>query len=212
MNKLSLAWMGSAVAFVAYPALRPYADETGLAGLAAMGTDRWLIAHLLGMLGFVLLIPAVRSLRDARLAAPLTQWGAILVLPYYGGEAFGLHAIGAYATVRQDPGLLEVVNGFRYQPVAITLFGIGLLLLAAAGVLLIVGTRSADRLTRAAALLTGLGLALYLPQFFGTPAIRVGHGVILGLGCLMFALAVIRDRRSGHGLAPASRDLATAEA
>lgn len=211
MNKFSLAWMGSAVAFVAYPALRPYADETGLAGLAAMGTDRWLIAHLLGMLGFVLLIPAVRSLRDARLAAPLTQRGAILVLPYYGGEAFGLHAIGAYATAQQDPGLLEVVNGFRYQPVAITLFGIGLLLLAAAGVLLIVGTRTADRLTRGAALLTGLGLALYLPQFFGTPAIRVGHGVILGLGCLLFALAVIRDRRSGQGRVWASRDLATAE-
>ena len=195
MNKLlPLAWAGSAVAFVAYPALRPYADETGLAGLSAMGSDRWLWAHLLGMLGFALLIPATRSLAGGSLA----RWGAILVLPYYGGETFGLHAIGAYATARQDPGLIEAVNGFRYQPVAITLFGLGLALLAVAGVRLIIGSRTADRLTRSAAVLTGVGLALYLPQFFGGPGLRIGHGVILGVGCLLFAVAAIRHHPTSH--------------
>lgn len=203
VNVLPAAWIGSAVVFVAYPALRPYADETGLPGLAAMASDRWLAAHVLGMVGFVLLASALRTTLDgsrltggsARLVGPLAWWGAILVLPYYGAEAFGLHAIGRYATTRQDPGLVEAVNGFRYQPLAITAFGVGLALLAAAGVLLIIGTRTADRLTRAAALLTGVGLALYLPQFFAGPAFRIGHGAVLGLGCLLFAVAVLRDRR-----------------
>jgi hypothetical protein len=198
-------WTAAAVAFVAYPALRPYADETGLPGLAAMATDRWLVAHLLGMLGFMLLAPALRSVaertpaqpRSARLLAPLAWAGAILVLPYYGGEAFGLHAIGAYASAQHDPGLIQVVNGFRYQPVAITMFGMGLALVATAGVLLVLGTRTAGRLVRFAGLLTGLGLALYLPQFFGTPTVRVAHGVVLGLGCLIFAFVTIRDRHAG---------------
>jgi hypothetical protein len=212
VNVLPAAWIGSAVAFVAYPALRPYADETRMPGLAAMASDRWLAAHLLGMLGFVLVAFALRATLDrdrraggsARLVGPLAWWGAILVLPYYGGEAFGLHAIGRYATARQDPGLVEAVNGFRYQPLAITAFGVGLALLAAAGVLLIVGTRTSDRLTRAAALLTGVGLVLYLPQFFAAPGLRIGHGAVLGWGCLLFAVAVLRERR-GLGRA-ADRD------
>ena len=45
-----------------------------------------------------------------------------------------------------------------------------------------------------AAVAVGLGLLLYLPQFFGSPAMRIGHGVLLGLGCL--ALGLILARRA----------------
>jgi hypothetical protein len=39
-----------------------------------------------------------------------------------------------------------------------------------------------------------LAFALYLPQFFGPPALRIAHGVLVAAGCLLLAIAV---RRSG---------------
>ena len=40
--------------------------------------------------------------------------------------------------------------------------------------------------------MVGLGLLLYLPQFFASPAVRIGHGLLLGLGCV--AVAVVSAR------------------
>ena len=57
-------WLLMGTAFGAYPALRPYADETALPGLAAMASGRWLVAHLLGMLAFALVPVAMATLRS----------------------------------------------------------------------------------------------------------------------------------------------------
>lgn len=67
MTKITAAWIAAGAAFLAYPALRPYADKTDLDGLAAMASTAWIGSHLLGMIGFVLLTVALRSTTDGPL-------------------------------------------------------------------------------------------------------------------------------------------------
>jgi hypothetical protein len=199
------AWWVAGLAFVLYPALRPYGDERSLAGLAALGSTRWLVAHLLGMLGFALLPVALAALAASaptgrsRLTQParsLAYAGAVCVLPYYGGEAFGLHAVGRYAVATADPTLLSVVDGFRYQPLAITLFGVGLLAIAAGGVLAWLATAGSGRRWRVAVGVLAVALVLYLPQFFAPAPLRVAHGVLLGLGCWAVAVVLAQGSRT----------------
>ncbi|MCK6212267.1 hypothetical protein KZX45_17125 [Georgenia sp. EYE_87] len=199
----AVAFALAGAGFVVYPALRPYSDETTLAGAEAMSSTAWVLAHSVGMLAFLALTVAVWSLRrtvpglrqlPAAVAAVLTWLGVSLVLPYYGGETFALQVIAERAATEAEPGLLELADAFRYQPVAIASFGAGLLALAAAGVSLATALRDSGTLGRAGGLLVGLGLVLYLPQFFVAPAGRIGHGVLLAAGCA--ALAVL-GRRAG---------------
>ncbi|WP_163543742.1 hypothetical protein [Occultella kanbiaonis] len=181
------------VLFVLYPAVRPWTDETTLAGAAAFASQQWVAAHTMGMVAFMLLAAAllVRALETgrARTAATFDAVGTALVLPYYGAETFGLHAIGLRAVADADASLLELADTVRYGPVPMTMFGLGLLALAVAGILLARDAWRAGGLARAGGLLTGVMLALYLPQFFGTPAMRIGHGVLLAIGCIMLAIA-----------------------
>jgi len=205
----AVAFAVAGAGFVVYPALRPYSDEVTLAGAEAMSSTAWVLAHCVGMLAFLALTVAVWSLRrtapglrqrPAAVAAVLTWLGVSLVLPYYGGETFALQVIAERAATEADPGLLELADAFRYQPVAITTFGAGLLTLAAAGVALAAALRDAGTLGRAGGLLVGLGLVLYLPQFFVAPAGRIGHGVLLAVGCAV--LAVVATRVGREGAAP----------
>jgi hypothetical protein len=193
----SWPWLVSGVAFAAYPLLRPYADETTMAGLAAMASGRWLVAHLLGMLAFAVLPVGLARLRPS--LGVLGYVSAVLLLPYYGGEAFGLHAIGAHGVATSDLSMLTVVDGFRYNPVAITLFGLGLIVLAATGVLAVLACWSGGRTWRVAVGAVGLGLLLYLPQFFASPGVRIGHGLLLGLGCVAVGLVNARGRTDEAG-------------
>src|SRR5437660_5388453 len=101
LGALCLAVAG--VLFVLYPAIRPFSDETTLRGAEAFASNAWIVAHVLAMLAFVLLslgvLGSYAQLRrgagewPAALAVVLS-WVAGLTLPYYGAEAFGLHAIG----------------------------------------------------------------------------------------------------------------------
>jgi Zinc-binding dehydrogenase len=52
LGALALAIAG--VLFVLYPAIRPYSDEASLQGAAAFASGAWIVAHVLAMLGFVL--------------------------------------------------------------------------------------------------------------------------------------------------------------
>lgn len=95
------------VLFVLYPVVRPYSDETTLAGAEALASSAWIAAHVFAMIGFVLLGLVMLFLRDllaatpgrhqARLATILTWVGAGLTLPYYGAEAFALNVIARQA-------------------------------------------------------------------------------------------------------------------
>jgi hypothetical protein len=181
--------------FAAYPAVRPYADETTMAGARAMASGAWIAAHSFAVLGFVLLalaLPVLSGLRPDRAfsrgrAVLLATLGTALVLPYYGAESFGLHAIARHVVATDDPALLALTDGVRYQPVAITSFGIGLVLLAVAGALVGVSLWRARAALRWGGLLLATGLVLFLPQFFAPGPLRVTHGVVLAVGCLLLA-------------------------
>jgi hypothetical protein len=193
----------SGLAFAAYPALRPYGPEAGLAGAADFGDPAWLVAHVLGMVGFVALAFALRA------AAATTPWpwtgqpvrkaetrmwiAVTLLLPYYGAEAYGLHELGRYAADHGDPGVLDVADAFRYAPFEMTTFALGLFVLVLVGGRIAHGLWRSGRLGRSAGILTGLGLATYLPQFFGTPEVRIVHGAVLGLGLVLMAVSALRS-------------------
>lgn len=194
LSRLALA--GAGVLFAAYPLLRPWSDETGLDGAAAMASTSWVVSHVLAMVAFVLLAVALhrsaaRS-RSARTAATAAWVGVALVLPYYGAEAFGLQAIARRTLADGDPTLLEVASDFRFAPLPITMFTAGLLALAVAGVALAVSRWSGGPVVRAAGLAAGAMLALYLPQFVGTAGVRITHGVALAVGLLVLAATTAR--------------------
>jgi len=214
-----VALAAAGVLFAAYPITRPYADETTLAGARGIASSAWIASHTFAMIGFILLaagLPTVLALASTakggstmpggRWAAGLAAWGAALVLPYYGAEAFGLHAIARQAVSAEDPQLLTLLDTVRYQPVAIVMFGAGLVLLAAAGVVLARNLWHSGSALRWSATVLGLGLVLFLPQFFAPAPLRMTHGVLLGLGCVL--VAVLAWRRVG---APRPRGTARAD-
>jgi hypothetical protein len=195
----ALALAASGVLFVLYPALRPYSDETSLQGAAAFASNNWIVAHVLAMLGFVLvalgLLALYRALRDtpaeglALLALILTWTGAGLTLPYYGAEAFGLQVLGQEALRQQSVVLVGLANDVRYGP-GIYLFGAGLLLLGIGAILTAAAVWRSGTLPRWSGVLFGLAFALYIPQFFGSPALRVAHGLVVAAGCACLAFAI----------------------
>lgn len=186
----------AALVFAAYPALRPYTDESTLDGARAFASGAWAAAHTLGMVGFVVLplgllgLAAHGELDRGRAAVVLAWLGGALVLPYYGAETFGLGVIGARAAAEGDAGLLSLAEEFRTGALPVTVFGLGLLALAGAGVALAVGSRRTR--ARWGGALVGAALVLYLPQFFAPPAARIAHGALLGIGCALLAATLLR--------------------
>lgn len=209
MTRTRLGALGlalAAVLFVLYPAVRPWTDESTVEGaVAAMSSGAWVASHSFAMLGFILvslglmsLAAVVRDTPGARLAsaAVVTSWvGAGLTLAYYGAEDFGLHGI---ATTAPAGDVLELADAVRYNPVAITMFGVGLVTLAVSGVLTAIAVARSGRLSRWAGTVFAAGYVLFLPQFFGPPAVRIGHGVVLGLGLLWLAVSLWRTPKSAH--------------
>lgn len=170
--RISLSVAG--VLFLLYPVLRPWEDESTTSGAAAaMGSTAWVVAHLCAMIGFILV--AVALLRYDRVAAVVFWIGAGLTLPYYGAEDFGLHAIA------DQPNLLDLAEDVRYNPFAMTMFGLGLLTMAAGAIIVAV------RLRTVPAILFAVGFGLFLPQFFGPPAARIAHGALLAAACVWLA-------------------------
>ncbi|MET9275561.1 hypothetical protein [Kribbella sp. NPDC003557] len=167
------------VLFLLYPALRPWEDESTTAGAAAaMGATAWVVAHLCAMIGFILVAVA---LLDVNRTAAIVFWiGAGLTLPYYGAEDFGLHAMAS------QPNILDLAEDVRYNPFAMTMFGVGLLTMAAGAIIVAVRQRTVP------AILFAVGFGLFLPQFFGPPALRIGHGALLAAACVWLAWSAKR--------------------
>jgi hypothetical protein len=181
----ALAFAG--VMFLLYPALRPWNDESTLAGAqASMASTVWVVSHLCAMLGFIAVPLGVRGL--SRPAVLLTWVGAGLTLPYYGAEAFGLHAV-ARAGV---PDLVVLSEHMRFSPLAVTTFAAGLMTLAA-GAVVTAGAVWRSSLPRLSPVLFALGFVLFIPQFFLPAPLRIAHGVLLAVGC--WTLAAARWRR-----------------
>lgn len=190
------------LAFAAYPALRPYGPESGMDFAADLASPAWLVAHILGMVGFTALALALRSLvatgtswrwggRPLQEAETRMWLSLVLLLPYYGAEAYGLSAVGRHA-LDGATDVLAVAESFRYAPFEVTTFTAGLVLLMLVGARLAHGTWATRGAPRIGGLLTGVGLATYLPQFFTAPQVRMAHGIILGLGLVVLASSVVR--------------------
>jgi hypothetical protein len=182
------------LAFAAYPMLRGYGSEAGLAGAVLYARPAWVAAHLIGMIGFALLAVGLPAI-DER-AGRWATWGAFAVLPYYGAEAFGLHALGIRVLQTGHADMTATADMFRYQPVAITIFALGWIAFGAVGVRLLVVARRSAGVTRVGLILTGLALLTYLVQFFLPPVGRIGHGVVLAAGLLLLAYATWTSHRA----------------
>lgn len=197
----AVALAAAGVLFVLYPVVRPWHDESTVSGATtSMSSAAWVAAHFFAMLGFILLPLGLLALRDVlggtrsatlALTAAIVTWiGAGLTLPYYGAEDFGLHAIAS----RHVGDLLDVVNAIRYQPLAITIFGTGLALLGIGTILAAVAIWRAGVLPRYSGVVLAAAFALFLPQFFSPPAIRIAHGVLTGVGLALLAASLWRAR------------------
>ena len=135
----------SALLLGAFPLVRPFfrldvfAPEATLAAASpAVASAPWLIAHLMGMGGFVLLLGAIPALY-VRLAADgdgprlfratvLGIAGIALVLPMFGVETYAVPAIGQIYLGGQ-PGIAPIVT-LIYRGLGTAVMLLGLLLLA----------------------------------------------------------------------------------
>jgi hypothetical protein len=185
MPRIALAVAG--VLFLLYPVVRPWDDETTAAGAhAAMASGAWVASHFFAMIGFILVGLALLGLRDlVGTTAVAVMWaGAGLTLTYYGAEDFGLHA----AATTEGTDLLAVAEATRYDPVAVTAFGAGLVALAVGAVLVALKVRQPGAWVFAA------GFVLFLPQFFTPAPVRIAHGVLMLAGLVWFAVSLGGER------------------
>ncbi|NLG55338.1 MAG: hypothetical protein GX542_06775 [Rhodococcus sp.] len=195
---VAAAATAAGLAFAAFPLLRPWGDKTGDdAQMAqAFADPLWVFSHLLGMIAWVTLTVAVVLAVDTatrRFAKPawLIGLGAAALLPYYGAETFALHVLGQDAEHGDLTSIAAVAAAIREQAVATTLFGVGFVLIAIGGVLLAVDTwRSVA--VRWAGIPLAVLLCLYLPQFFAPDAVRIGHGIALGIACGVWGVVMSR--------------------
>lgn len=196
----------SGLLMAVYLLLRPYGDSASSVSpeaAEAFASTWWVVAHLAGALSLVQLARVGLRIDDL-LATRMTmvaRWsglaGAVLVLPYFGAETFGLHAIGRAGLA--DPAALALVEEVRGNPAALTTFGLGLLLLAVGGLTTALAWQGAVRSGRWsapswAAWPLGVGAALVLPQFYLAPAERVGFGIAYAAAA---AVLVVAAQRTG---------------
>lgn len=213
----------SGLLMAVYLLLRPYGDAssaTSTEAAAAFASTWWVIAHLAGALALVQL--GRLGLRiDDLLGTPTTmiaRWsglaGSVLVLPYFGAETFGLHAIGQLGLT--DPTALALVEEVRNQPVALTTFGLGLLLLAACGITTALAWHRAVRSGRweapaVAAWPLGVASALVLPQFYLVPAGRMTFGVAFAAAALVLAVSAHRASAVATDVGPGAHGVRDVE-
>lgn len=210
MKRLVGPLVGSAVLMAAYLTLRPYGDATtDPAQIAAAFADwRWIAAHVCGLLALAQFARMTQRLEDAGRdfgglsgrPPRLTRWarttglvGAMLTLPYYGAETFGLHALGLARLTDANFPLLEVTDAVRNHPVALALFGVGLLSLAVSAVVVGLAWRKLGTRPWAAWPLAVFMIG-FLPQFYLPVAGRVAYGALYAVSALIFAWAAWTDR------------------
>jgi len=203
-----IAFVISAILFVSYPAIRPFSDESSLQGAAAFVSAEWMVSHMLAMVAFTLLplglLGLYHSLQKTAVAR-MTYWAFVLgqigvgfTLPFYGGETYGLHAIGKEAIRQQSDNLVSLESVVRSGP-GLMLFLVGMLLLAVASILVAFAIGRSRRYFKWSGIPFALGMLLYLPQFFADQPLRVAHGILVAIGCLWIAVELSRqNKRAGN--------------
>ncbi|WP_062051938.1 hypothetical protein [Bacillus sp. JCM 19034] len=195
----SISLVISGILFVLYPALRPFSDESSLQGAAAFSSTEWLLSHILAIVAFTLLPLGFYGFQYS-LQNSLTYWafvfclvGVGLTLPFYGGETFGLYAIGLEAINQQSVDLLSQADIVR-SGFGLVMFVIGLLLVAIAAILLTIALWTSNKYLKFSGIPLTLGMILYLPQFFFDQPLRVTHGMLVAIGCIWIAIELWSKR------------------
>jgi hypothetical protein len=197
---LVMPLLSSGVLMAAYLLLRPYGDQAGGDRVAdALASTWWVVSHVCGMLALAqyVRVPLRLSVLADGVPVLLSRWaglaGLVLVLPYYGAEAFALHVVARRARATGDESLLGLVDQIREQPVAITMFGLGLVLLAVSAVCLAIAWQRSGLGTLAwAGWPLGVLVALLLPQYYLPAAGRMAYGVAYLAAAGLLALAAVR--------------------
>lgn len=209
----------SGLLMATYLLLRPYGDagsSTSPEAAAAFASGWWVAAHLAGALALVQIARVGLRIDDllSTTTTMISRWsglaGAVLVLPYFGAETFGLHAIGRAGLT--DPSVLALVEQVRGHPAALTTFGLGLALLAVSGIATALAWDGAVRSGRWAAPSwaawpLGVGAALVLPQFYLAPAGRMAFGIAYAAAAAVLVVAAARapaQQGEGTPFVPAS--------
>jgi hypothetical protein len=197
----ALSFVIGGICFVLYPAIRPFSDESTLHGAEAFASSAWLVAHSLAMVGFILLalglLGLCSQLRETTagtlgVSALIMIWiGVGLTLPYYGAETFALHAVGQEATRQNDVDLfVALTNAIRFGE-GIWFFGFGLVALAVGSILSAIAIWRSGILRAWSGIPLAVGLALFIPQFFTSQPVRVGHGLLVMIGCWLLAWSMV---------------------
>ncbi|MGX9134202.1 hypothetical protein ACWV26_07455 [Rummeliibacillus sp. JY-2-4R] len=203
MRISALSLVISGILFALYPMIRPFSDETSLQGGTAFASTNWLVAHILAIFAFTLLplgILGLHNFLQGRVVNSLTYWAMVLcltgiglTLPFYGGETFGLHAIGQEAVRQQAVNLVSIATVVRSGP-GLVIFLTGLLLLAIAAILLAIAIWRCGGYTKWSGIPFAIGMGLYIPQFISDQPYRVAHGILVAIGCIWLGIVLWRKR------------------
>lgn len=197
----SLAFAVAGLLFVMYPAVRPFSSETGLAGATAFGSTAWVVAHSFAIVGFVLLVLGLFGIylrlqptsteRLALIGLFLSWIGVGLVLPFYGAEVFGLHAVGQEALKQNNGALVSIANSVRGEP-GIWFILIGLSLLGVGVIVNAIAMWRSGIFSKWIGIPIAVGFALYIPQYGAPQFLRVAHGLLITVGCVLIAWDLVR--------------------
>ncbi|MBB4365004.1 hypothetical protein GGD65_006068 [Bradyrhizobium sp. CIR18] len=169
-----------------------------------------IVAFTLLPLGLLGLQCSLRGTSAERLIFPaivLSVIGTGFTLPFYGGESYGLHALGQEALRLHTDAPLGLVEVIRSGP-GLVMFLAGLLLLAAAAIATAMALWRSCRYSKASGIPFAVGMSLYIPQFFGSQPLRVAHGLLVAVGCVWMAAGLWRwkvDQDQEGGLAERAR-------
>lgn len=210
----AIAFGLAGILFAVYETAAPRLDQTTLAGAESWTSAGWAVAHLCAIVGLILFplgygalrgfFEGTRNEKTAFAAATLGYIGSALTISYYGAEVYGLKAIGERAVAEGDASLTEVGDAFRYDPTAMTVFAIGLALIAVAAVLIAVAVWRSGVLARWSAVPLAVLLVTMLPQYFLPQAGRIAWGALVAVAALW--LAADLWRASSQASATAVRD------
>jgi hypothetical protein len=200
----------SGILLTLFPVVRPFFDESTLQGAAEFASARWVIAHALGMGGFIMLslgflglylLLKPTKLEGRTFVALVLSWiGTGLTLPFFGAEAFGIQVIGHAAVIQNSTALLTLVNSVRFGP-GIVFIGSGLLMIAVASIVFATAVWQSKILPKWSGLPIAIGFVVYIPQLQGAPffqPIRIAVGLLITAGCIWVARGMFRAAAEGY--------------
>jgi hypothetical protein len=209
----AFAFALAGILFVIYEAAAPRVDQTTLEGAESWTSAGWALAHIAAIVGLILIplgygalrghLEGTRNEKTAFMAATLGYIGSALTISYYGAEVYGLKAIGQRAVEDGDATMTEVGEAFRYDPTAMTVFAIGLALVAIAAVLAAVAVWGSGTLNKWSGVPLAALLVTMIPQYFLPHAGRIAWGALVTVAALW--LAAEMWKASSRNLAQAGR-------